>query len=118
MSVLQEPVVNGAESTSSNGVGPYIEAGSAAQDEAGRKVLVKMKETDQPSEDNRLLKSVLQTLMDYPGTDEVDLVIESGGQFWRISMPIIRTQYSEELAAHVNAMRDAGLTVELESTAA
>ena len=87
-------------------------------DEGQRKVLVKMKETDQPSEDNRLLKLVLQTLMDYPGPDEVDLVIESGGQFWRISMPIVRTQYSDELAAHVNGMRDVGLTVELEGTAA
>ena len=119
-SVLTQPAANGVEVHSMNGATPHVEAvpSVANFDERQRKVLVKMKETDQPSEDNRLLKLVLQTLMDYPGTDEVDLVIESGGQFWRISMPIIRTQYSDELAAHVNGMRDAGLTVELESTAA
>jgi len=119
-SAFTQPATNGAEPHSMNGTTPHVEAAPsvASFDEGQRKVLVKMKETDQPSEDNRVLKLVLQTLMDYPGTDEVDLVIESGGQFWRISMPIIRTQYSDELAAHVNAMRDAGLTVELESTAA
>ena len=114
------PAVNGAEPPSSNGVAPHAGAVPASNgaEEGQRRVLVKMKETDQPSEDNRLLKLVLQTLMDYPGTDEVDLVIESGGQFWRISMPIVRTQYSDELAAHVNGMGDVGLTVELEGTAA
>ncbi|MDE2836495.1 MAG: DNA polymerase III subunit alpha [Chloroflexota bacterium] len=115
-----QPAANGVPSPPLNGTAPHVEAPLASQvyEAAGRKVLVKMKETDQPSEDNRLLKLVLQTLMDYPGTDEVDLVIESGGKFWRISMPIIRTQFSDELAAHFNGMRDAGLTVELESTAA
>ena len=88
-------------------------------DEGQRKVLVKMKETDQPSEDNRLLKLVLQTLLDYPGTDEVDLVIESGGQFWRISMPLIRNTVLRR--ARSARQRDVGrrlLKVEFESTAA
>jgi hypothetical protein len=117
--VLPHPPANGAAPHSVNGTVHHEEVPSVGSlDEGQRKVLVKMKETDQPSEDNRLLKLVLQTLMDYPGPDEVDLVIESGGQFWRISMPIVRTQYSDELAAHVNGMRDVGLTVELEGTAA
>ena len=119
-SVPPEPAANTVEPHSINGAAPHVEAVPSVGgfEEGQRKVLVKMKETDRPSEDNLLLKQVLQTLMDYPGTDEVDLVIESGGQFWRISMPIIRTRYSDELAAHLNEMRDAGLTVELESTAA
>ena len=114
-----EPAANGVEPHSMNGAAHHEEVPSAGSlDEGQRKVLLKMKETDQPSEDNRLLKQVLETLMDHHGTDEVDLVIESGGQFWRIQMPIIRTQFSDALAAYVNGMRDSGLTLELETTKA
>ena len=57
--------------------------------------------------------------MDYPGTDEVYLVIESGGVFWRIEMPLIRTQFCDALEAQLNELLGRrSLTVEFESTAA
>ncbi len=119
-SAPQQPSVNGSEPVSPDGTAVHAEAvptanGSTA---AQRKVRVKMKETDQPSEDNRKLKQVLQTLLDYPGTDEVYLLVESRGAFWRIEMPLIRTQFCDELAMQLNAMLDGGSAVEYDSTAA
>jgi hypothetical protein len=117
--VIPQPATNGAAPHSMNGA-PHVEAVSTGHglEEGQRRVLVKMKETDQPSEDNRLLKIVLQTLLEYPGTDEVDLVIESEGVFWRVQMPLIRTQFCDALETQLSELLGAGSAVEFESTAA
>ncbi|MEX2430911.1 MAG: hypothetical protein WD645_03210, partial [Dehalococcoidia bacterium] len=73
----------------------------ATVDPGRRKLLINLTETDQPEEDTYLLRSVLQTLLDYPGNDEVDLLIASQGKRWRLEMPIIRTSYCDELAGRV-----------------
>ena len=43
-------------------------------------------------------------LLDYPGTDTVDLVIMSQGQRYRLEMPIITTCYCPELDARVSEL--------------
>ena len=51
-----------------------------------------------------LLREVLQTLLDYPGTDAVDLLITSEGRNWRLEMPIITTGFCEALNVRVQEL--------------
>ena len=60
-----------------------------------------MMETDKPDEDQMLLREVLQTLLDYPGTDSVDLLITSEGRNWRLEMPIITTGFCSSLESRL-----------------
>ena len=69
-----------------------------------RKVLVNLTETERPDDDAFLLKSVLQLLLEYPGMDDVDLVIASGGKRWRVEMPIIKTGYCDDLATRLSEL--------------
>ena len=66
-----------------------------------RKLLINMTETDRPDEDQMLLREVLQTLLDFPGTDAVDLLITSEGRNWRLEMPIITTGFCPALESRV-----------------
>jgi DNA polymerase-3 subunit alpha len=66
-----------------------------------RKLLINMTETDRPDEDQMLLREVLQTLLDYPGTDAVDLLITSEGRNWRLEMPIITTGFCPALETRI-----------------
>ena len=51
-----------------------------------------------------LLREVLQTLLDYPGTDAVDLLIRSEGRNWRLEMPIITTRFCTALESRLQEM--------------
>ena len=66
-----------------------------------RKLLVNLTETGQPQEDTHLLRTVMEALLDYPGTDGVDLLIWSEGKRWRLEMPIVTTGYCDDLAARL-----------------
>lgn len=61
-------------------------------------ILIHLTETDKPEEDQFLLKTILQTLLEYPGNDKVDLLISKNSTQWRLEMPIIRTSYCDELS--------------------
>lgn len=111
-SINRAPAANGAHVA--NGAAP---ADSAALDER-RKLLIRMTETNKPSDDQVLLKRVLATLLEYPGPDEVNLLVQSEGRYWRIEMPLIRTNYCGELEAQLSDMLPAGAAVTVESTAA
>ncbi len=76
-----------------------------------------LSETDHPDEDQFLLRTVLQTLLDYPGNDRVDLLIWSDGRRYRLEMPIITTGFCEELAAKLSDMLGSNEAVSLEATA-
>jgi DNA polymerase-3 subunit alpha len=84
-----------------------------------RKLLINMTETARADEDALLLREVLQTLLDYPGTDSVDLLITSEGRNWRLEMPIITTQYCEALDVRLREMlgRDDAVTISDPATA-
>ncbi len=69
-----------------------------------RRLLINLAETDRAEDDTFLLKSVLQLLLEYPGTDDVDLVIASSGKRWRVEMPIIKTTFSDELGQRLRAL--------------
>jgi DNA polymerase-3 subunit alpha len=78
-----------------------------------RKLLVNLTETNSPDEDAYLLRSVLQTLLDYPGTDRVELLISSDGKHWRLEMPIITTGYCQDLEGRLAGLlgRPDGVTL-------
>ena len=63
-----------------------------------------MTETDRPEEDQMLLREVLQSLLDYPGTDAVDLLITSEGRNWRLEMPIITTGFCTALESRIQEL--------------
>jgi hypothetical protein len=69
-----------------------------------RKLLINMTETNRPEEDQMLLREVLQTLLDYPGTDAVDLLITSEGRNWRLEMPIITTGFCTALESRLQEL--------------
>ena len=85
----------------------------AFQATTNRKLLINMTETEKPEEDQMLLREVLQTLLDYPGTDAVDLLITSEGRNWRLEMPIITTGFCTALETRVQDLlgRDDAITV-------
>jgi DNA polymerase-3 subunit alpha len=92
---------NGNGNGHSNGNG---DGHALTTDHARRKLLINMTETDRPDEDAHLLREVLQALLDYPGTDGVDLLITSEGKPWRLEMPIITTSFCTELSDRLRQM--------------
>ena len=105
---------NGNGNGNGNGHHSVVEPSPiAAPAEGRRKLLVNLTETDRPDDDHHLLKEVLQTLLDYPGNDSVDLLIWSEGKRWRLEMPIITTSYCTDLADRLSHMlgRDDALVV-------
>ena len=97
-----EAPTNGHSNGNGNGAGEN--SGARPEDPQRRKLLINMTETDHPDEDAMLLREVLQTLLDYPGTDSVDLLITSEGRNWRLEMPIITTSYCEDLDTRLKQM--------------
>jgi DNA polymerase-3 subunit alpha len=73
-------------------------------DHGHRKILINLTETDHPEEDTYLLRQVLTLLLDYPGTDSVDLIIFSQGTRYRLEMPIIATRFCPELQAQIASL--------------
>ena len=107
-----EPAVRRpADSASTNGTTPAAPAAATP-----RRLLVNLTETDRPEDDTYLLKSVLQIILEYPGADDVDLVIASGGKRWRVEMPIIKTGYCDELVARVGELLDNPVALTLQDS--
>ena len=93
------PAIRNAKQPSNNNIGVSSEI-------PNKLLLVNLTETDKPEDDQYLLKSVLQVILEYPGADDVDLVISSGGKRWRVEMRIIKTSYSDELANRLAELLD------------
>ena len=79
-----------------------------------RKLLINLTESDRPEEDRFLLRTILQTLLDYPGADEVDLLIRSGDKRYRLEIPIVRTDFCDDLAAKLYDLLGTADAVSLE----
>jgi hypothetical protein len=79
-----------------------------------KKLLINLTETNQPNEDQFLLRTVLSTLLDYPGSDRVDLLIWSEGKRWRLEMPIITTGFCDELGVRLSEILGSTEAVNLE----
>ena len=97
---MPEPAQNASPpapaTTPANGNGRNKVNGNSNRER--RKLLINLTETEQPEEDTYLLREVLTLLLEFPGTDSVDLVIFSQGARYRLEMPIITTGYCPELA--------------------
>ena len=97
--IIPEPAVRAPKTPENQNIKVSTEAKNSL-------LLVNLTETDKPEDDQYLLKSVLQIILEYPGADDVDLVIASGGKRWRVEMRIIKTSYSEELADRLATLLD------------
>ena len=94
----------------------HFESNQADNDHS-RMLLVNLTETDKPEEDQFLLKAILQTLLEYPGNDRVDLMIHKDGTQWRLEMPIIRTGFCEELSERLIELTGSSDTISVEEEA-
>ena len=94
----------------------HFESNQADNDHS-RMLLVNLTETDKPEEDQFLLKAILQTLLEYPGNDRVDLLIHKDGTQWRLEMPIIRTGFCEELSERLIELTGSSDTISVEEEA-
>ncbi len=73
-----------------------------------RTVLINLTDSGDSHEDAYLLKSALQLVMDYPGTDRVHLQIMSKGKPVRLEMPLIATRFCQELEEGLEALLGPG----------
>ncbi len=92
-----------------NGATPSTESAAPAVEGlsgGARTLLINLAETDKPGEDNQLLHALILKAMDYPGTDRVDLLVESQGTRYRITMPIVTTQICDGLLAELGDLLD------------
>ena len=68
-----------------------------------RRLLLNLTEGEHPEEDTLLLRELLAVLLEYPGNDRVDLIIQSQGMRYRVEMPIIATCYCDELRERIRS---------------
>ena len=54
-------------------------------------------ESDDPTEDAHLLREAIGVLLEYPGTDRVNLEIHTGGGRVVMELPVVSTGYCEDL---------------------
>mgnify|MGYP001196088054 CR=1 FL=1 len=67
------------------------------RDKSRNTVVIKLTDTGDASEDAFVLKSALQLLLEYPGSDRVLVEIESEGRKVRLEMPLIKTKFCQEM---------------------
>ena len=79
-----------------------------------RTVALKIKESSDAIDDAYLLREVVQVLLEYPGTDRVNLRIQTGGKQVVMELPVISTGYTEEMKARLEILLGLN-SVELQS---
>ena len=62
-----------------------------------RTVALSIKESSDAVEDAYLLREVVQILLEYPGKDRVNLLIQTGGRQVLMELPVISTGYTDEM---------------------
>ena len=62
-----------------------------------RTVALSIKESSDAVEDAYLLREVVQILLEYPGKDRVNLLIQTGGKQVLMELPVISTGYTDEM---------------------
>ena len=63
-----------------------------------RTVSLGVTESDDPTEDAHLLREAIGILLEYPGTDRVNLEIHTGGGRVVMELPVVSTGYCEDLS--------------------
>ena len=72
--------------------------------QAFRRLNLRIRETDQPDDDQRLLDDVKRLLMEYRGEDEVSLQIETQGRVITLEWPQVRVDACAELQQGVQEL--------------
>ena len=104
--VLSANGASEAKVVASDAASPLPEKGQATaeSEDAQRTVLVNLADTGNSTEDAYLLKSTLQLLLEFPGTDRVHLEITSSGKRVRLEMPLVTTRFCPELEEHLASL--------------
>ena len=84
-------------STKTMGRGSSERAGEDTESVSQRIVLINLADTGDSQEDAYRLRTALQLLLEYPGTDRVHLDITANGKRVRLDMPLITTAFCPEL---------------------
>jgi DNA polymerase-3 subunit alpha len=90
------------------------EARTLSGHDGRRRLLINLTETQSPQKDASLLREVMEVVVDYPGTDAIDLLIGSNGRLWRLEMPLFTTGYCEDLHRRLSDLLGRWDAVELE----
>ena len=103
--VLGSNGLNGSNGSSQNSNGNAVNG-----DEKRKAILLNLTDTGNPSDDAYLLKSAMELLLEYKGTDTVYLDIISNSNRVRLEMPMVTTKFCPALEIKLNALLGPGRT--------
>ena len=108
---LPEEVVLGSNGRNgSNGSSQNSNGNAVNGDEKRKAILLNLTDTGNPSDDAYLLKSAMELLLEYKGTDTVYLDIISNSNRVRLEMPMVTTKFCPALEIKLNALLGPGRT--------
>ncbi len=108
---LPEEVVLGSNGRNgSNGSSENSNGNAVNGDETRKGVLLNLTDTGNASDDAYLLKSAMELLLEYKGTDHVYLDITSNSNRVRLEMPMITTKFCPALEVKLDALLGPGRT--------
>jgi DNA polymerase-3 subunit alpha len=109
---------NGSGPNESNGAQPGVYAqgpsttsnGGPARSIAERpgSLLISIAESEDSEEDAHLLREAVRTLLDYPGSDRVQLEIHTKGKLVLMDLPMVTTSYCSDLHSRIEELLGSG----------
>ena len=100
-SVPPRAKTNGANGSSDK---QTADQATGATNGATRRLNLRLKETDQPEQDNYLMEDVKRLLLEYRGNDEVNLEIATNGRVVTLEWPLVRVDACAELEQQLGEM--------------
>ena len=92
----------------SNGLSENSNGNAVNGDEKRKAILLSLTDTGNASDDTYLLKSAMELLLEYKGTDLVYLDITSNSNRVRLEMPMITTKFCPDLEVRLDALLGPG----------
>ena len=106
--VVTEPQVASEDSSASETRRAAQEMMERIRSDSYRLVTLTVSSTDQPDEDVKLLREAVGLLLDHPGTDAVDLQINTPGKRVLMELPTVSTHYSETMKEQIEELLGPG----------
>ncbi len=78
--------------------------GTSSNGKSHRVVSLGVTESDDAAEDGQLLREVIGVLLEYPGTDRVNLEIHTGGRKVLMDLPVVSTGFCEGLRQRLESL--------------
>jgi hypothetical protein len=78
--------------------------GASSNGKSHRVVSLGVTESDDAAEDGQLLREVIGVLLEYPGTDRVNLEIHTGGRKVLMDLPVVSTGFCEGLRQRLESL--------------